>query len=266
MSISGCWHCRSQRAAATASFLRVKPVEGGRIVDWLVQMHRLPGNLMLDHMIASHTVSHQDAARLAGVLVDFYRGAQKSWLTGDQYAGRFASEHEHDKAVLLTASLSLTRAKGVLDQYDAALDQLHGTLLARVRDGHVVDGQGDLRPDHVCLLATPVVIDALEFSDMLRQVDPADELAFFRLECVLQDADWFGAQVQARTLAALKDAVPPALLAFYTASRALLRARQCAAHLLRRGRRSPEKWLLLAHRYLACAGQSLVDCQRLHAP
>ena len=50
--------------------------------------------------------------------------------------------------------------------------------------------------------------------------------------------------------AALEDRPPEPLLAFYTAARAVLRARQALAHLLAPSPRTPEKWLPLAGRYL----------------
>ena len=44
-------------------------------------------------------------------------------------------------------------------------------LLERVAAGRIVDGHGDMRPELVCLLHPPVVIDALEFNPRLRRVD-----------------------------------------------------------------------------------------------
>jgi len=41
----------------------------------------------------------------------------------------------------------------------------------------VVDGHGDLRPEHVHYIPHPVVIDCLEFNRDLRARDSADEIA-----------------------------------------------------------------------------------------
>lgn len=239
---------------------------GGEIVDWLIQMRRLPTDRMLDRMITLGTVAPADIDRLAEVLANFYRCARRSCLSGDQYIARFAMEHERNKAVLLNPRLGLEDAEGLLGRFETALGQQQAALHARAKDGCLVDGQGDLRPEHICLLPTPVVIDALEFSDALRQVDPADELAYLSLECALLDAAWIGEQVRAYTLAALKDAPPPALLSFYTASRALLRARLCSAHMLHGDGRLETKWAPLTRCYLAHARQALSACQRRQAP
>lgn len=53
----------------------------------------------------------------------------------------------------------------------------------RVRTGRIVDGHGDVRPEHVCLEPEPVIIGCLEFNARFREVDPADELSFLAMEC-----------------------------------------------------------------------------------
>ncbi len=46
-----------------------------------------------------------------------------------------------------------------------------------------MEGHGDLRPEHVCLLDRPVVFDGVEFSLPLRCSDVISELAFLAMEC-----------------------------------------------------------------------------------
>jgi uncharacterized protein len=56
-------------------------------------------------------------------------------------------------------------------------------LDARVEAGRIVEGHGDLRPEHVYLLDPPIIMDCLEFNRELRLVDPADELPYLAIEC-----------------------------------------------------------------------------------
>ena len=49
----------------------------------------------------------------------------------------------------------------------------------------IVEGHGDLRPEHVCLTEPIVIFDCLEFNEELRSIDPFDELAFLGMECAL---------------------------------------------------------------------------------
>ncbi len=52
----------------------------------------------------------------------------------------------------------------------------------------MIDGHGDLRPEHICLVEPPAVFDCLEFSEDLRRVDMLDELCFLSMECDLLQA------------------------------------------------------------------------------
>lgn len=228
-----------------------------QVVDWLVQMRRLPADRMLDRMIAQGTVvpAHVDA--LLDVLLEFYRRAPVGSLSADEYVARFVSEQAVNRDVLSRPQFALDEAPRVLDAFDAALAEHAPLLRERVARRRIVDGHGDLRPEHVCLLPKPVVIDALEFSAALRQVDPFDELAFLGLECALAGASWIGPHLLSRAAGELADDVPAELLALYVAARALLRARLSAAHLLDGEVRTPSQWLPRARRYVQRAQQAL---------
>ena len=95
----------------------------------------------------------------------------------------------------------------------------------RVAAGRVVDGHGDLRPEHIYLDGRPVVIDCIEFSDELRTVDIVDDLCFLAMECErLGDGD-FGKLVFTRCEKVCGSSVPESLFAFYRSYRAMVRAK-----------------------------------------
>jgi len=222
----------------------------GRTVDWLVLMRRLPAARMLDRMIASGGATPGQIDALARVLADFYRRAQTAGVTPAEHLARLQREQAVNRQMLLHPTCGLPGAANALDALDTALAQHAPLLMARAAGGHVVDGHGDLRPEHVCLQQPPVVIDALEFNAALRAVDPFDELAFLGLECEMAGAAWIGPRLLTACAAALGNAPPTALLHLYTAYRAQLRARLALAHLLEPQPRTPLKWPPLAQRYL----------------
>src|SRR5690606_7899537 len=98
--------------------------------------------------------------------------------------------------------------------------------------GSIVDGHGDLRPEHVCLTDPIVIFDCLEFNRDLRLVDPYDEMAFLGMECAHLNAPWVGAALIGRASRIMGNTVPRDLLGVYTALHAVLRARLSLAHLL----------------------------------
>jgi aminoglycoside phosphotransferase family enzyme len=126
-------------------------------------------------------------------------------------------------------------------------------LQDRVVQGRVVDGHGDLRPEHICLHDPVAIFDCLEFNAELRQVDPFDELAYLGVECALISAKTLGAEIVDKVAQRLSCEPPRRLVSLYAAWRAMLRARQSVAHLLDDAPREPAKWEPLATRYLNLA-------------
>ena len=237
----------------------------GRTVDWLVSMQRLPAERMLDRVIALGGLRPRDIDALLDVLVPFYRHAPRPALGEDEYLQRLRDELAASRGVLASPRFELLQIHGLLDRMDRAVATHEDMLRARVRGRRIVEGHGDLRPEHVCLIEPPVVIDALEFDVRLREVDPFDELSFLSLECAMAGDAAIGPELLARCAVALDDPPPAALLRLHTAHRALLRARLSVAHLLEADVRTPQKWLPQAGRYLQHAGDALDGLDALEA-
>jgi len=229
----------------------------GRTVDWLVAMRRLPAARMLDRLIGRGELQPSDVDALIDVLVPFYRHTPRSGIGEDDYLGRMRDELAASRSVLDMPRFELPQIHSLLDRMDRAVAKHEDMLRARVRERRIVEGHGDLRPEHVCLIEPPVIIDALEFNARMRDVDPFDELCFLGLECAMAGDAAIGPQLVARCADALDDHPPAELLRLHTAQRALLRARLSVAHLLEADIRTPHKWLPKAERYLRHAGTAL---------
>lgn len=230
------------------------------MLDWLVHMRRLPEERMLDRLIADGRLDAGDIDALVVRLAAFYRSAPRITLAPADYLRRFEREQAINRELLLRPQFDVPGAAEALDRLDAALRRDHAALEARAAAGRLVDGHGDLRPEHVCLLDPPVVIDGLEFNATLRQVDPFDELAFLGMECDVAGAPWIGVRLVDGCAAALGERPAGALLALYAACRAVLRARLAMAHLLDPEPRTPLRWPALAAVYLRHALRSLDRC------
>ena len=227
----------------------------GETVDWLVQMRRLPAARMLDRLLSSGAVGRTDIERLAHRLARFYAATPAEELAPEAYRQRLAARIEDNLDELAIPEF------GVDPEQLARLSRLQlGFLHAheewfdrRVRAGRIVEGHGDLRPEHVCLLDEPVVIDCLEFNRGFRILDIADELGYLALECERLGAP----QVRRWLLDAYSEAsgdVPPErLLHFYQSCRAVLRAKLALLHLRDDGRHPPETWRAAAADYLELA-------------
>jgi aminoglycoside phosphotransferase family enzyme len=131
---------------------------------------------------------------------------------------------------------------------------------ARVNAGRIVEGHGDLRPEHIYLGSPPLVIDCLEFNRALRLLDPLEELATLALECERSGAGWVGRFVHGVYSRECRDIASPSLLAFHTAARGLLRAKLCAWHLRDAAVTEHGRWLASTRQYLTLAERHAARC------
>jgi aminoglycoside phosphotransferase family enzyme len=227
----------------------------GEPVDWLVRMRRLPTNRMLDARLQRGQVEEPEVRPAALHLARFYAAAAPLALAAPEYRDRLERGVRSDLEELGRPEFGLCRSQvSALSGAQLAFLAAHPSLFdRRVEDGRIVEGHGDLRPEHICLAPEPAIIDCLEFSYELRILDPADELAFLVLECErLGDARvgrWFLEAYREIT----GDDPPDALLRFHRVYRALRRATIAVWHLRDPSVSDPERWRERARRYLELA-------------
>lgn len=227
----------------------------GDIVDWLIVMRRLDEAQMLDRAIAERRVSNADLNRLIARLVTFYRHAEHVFVSPQVYFGNWRRTMADDHAVLRQARFDLP--VGLVDHIFHVqrrfLAERRALFNKRVRGHHIVDGHGDLKPEHIWLGRPIRIIDRLEFDLRLRRVDPFDEAAYLSLECERLGAPAVGARIERGLLRALRNGPSEQLFAFYRCRRATLRARLAIAHLAEPDGRTPERWRPMALAYLRLA-------------
>lgn len=250
---------------AGASGWRLVPegrqASGERTIDWLVRMRRLPADGTLSARIDHDAALPDRIDALVRVLGNFYRGAGTVRLSPQDYIAQLRATQAEVRGLLVDPRFGLRGAARALNALDAGMTVHLDALGARAAGGHLVDGHGDLRPEHVFMRphGPPVVIDCLEFNPALRRVDPFDEIAYLGLECELAGAPWIGPRLVAGLGHALGDLPAPGLSTLYAAHRALLRAGLAIAHLLDPVVRAPQRWPLQAQRYVDHALQVLAE-------
>ena len=213
----------------------------GPVVDRVVWMRRLPGERMLDRLVADGVADAGMLGRLARMLADFHAGAP----AGPEVAAHGAPEsllaawrQVLGLAAPLVGGPLPPAAHTILAAFGLAFVTRHDALLrgrqaaSRIREGH-----GDLRAEHVCVIDTPLpaapphaplmpgiyVIDCVEFSQPLRCNDGASEVAFLAMDLGrLGRPDLATAFVDAYVVAS-GDRHLRALLPFYCAYRACVR-------------------------------------------
>lgn len=227
----------------------------GAAIDYLVHMRRLPQQCMFDHVLRQGHAGAQDMQGIAARLTAFFQSLAPVDLDGPAYRERYARKIAACAHELLQPAYGLPAAhvRRLCHRQHNALDRLAARIDRRVGDGLVVEGHGDLRPEHICLAPVPQVIDCLEFSRTLRVLDRADEVAFLALETERLGWPQLGALLIQHYSAIAHDRPAPALLHFYQAHRAIVRAALAVAHLKEAQFRYSPKWAASAMNYLQLA-------------
>lgn len=232
----------------------------GRVIDWLVEMRRLPNERLLDACLRSGAeVTAAEIAAVAARLIAFYRARQADRPNYGLYLRHLRRESDVNTRNLLEMRGHLN---GALDAAFvvrcAAIVGSHVPEIAARDDARlIIEGHGDLRPEHVCLTTPPTVFDRLDFSVEMRMIDIFDEANYLGLECAMLGAPWIGPQVLAAMQAAGFAAPSPGLQLAYGVFRCLTRARLSLDHLRDPKPRTPEKWPAQALAYLARAARML---------
>lgn len=224
-------------------------------VDWLVKMRRLPDELMLDRKIRDGSLTEQEVSKVAAKLADFYRSSLPVELTGDRYREMLRNEiriNHRDLDTVLSETDSEQTSNMIRTQLEF-LDRNAAIFEERVRDGRVVEGHGDLRPEHICLEPEPVIFDCLEFDPELRILDAADELGFLAMQCERLGARWIGLILFDSYMSTTGDAPSERLIWFYKSYRSATWARLAAWRARELGGDGRAKWIERCRDYLELA-------------
>ncbi|MBS0421245.1 MAG: hypothetical protein JSR66_26290 [Proteobacteria bacterium] len=228
---------------------------GQTVVDWLIKMRRLPAARALDVSFrSSGCICSREQRGVIALLSRFYRAAAHRPMPPEGYLRSLSARIARNGKDLTAPDLRVNPLwveQIVRNQQQFVRENL---VLLGARSSHLVDGHGDLRPEHIFLdgpAGVPCAIDCLEFDANLRRLDPAEELAFLMLECKRLGAHGFADQLGTGVLAGLTDAVSPELIHFYMSCQALNRAKVAAWHLRdRRGARRVRHWRARTDSYL----------------
>jgi len=228
---------RLNRPLAPGLYLDVVPItlaDGGvRVggpgapVDYAVRMRRFPQQDLMAARIRAGTINAAQVDALALRLADFHQGAPRA-AVGDGYGtparirrtmeeclSGIADQDGNDDLACRLGSALRGRAQA-----------LGGRFEARLRTGHVRECHGDLHLGNVVVLddeAQP--FDCLEFNAGLRWIDTISDIAFLFMDLIHHGRRDLAYRLLNAYLERGGDYAGLALLPFYAAMRALVRAR-----------------------------------------
>ena len=203
----------------------------GEVVDWAVHMLRLPDAFRADERLAARTLtlSHIDA--LASMLADFHAragsdAATSAWGTLDVIA-RNVQENFDEVDAAKEGLLTPAEAREIEQwQLDFLRDRAR-TFDRRRSSGHIREGHGDLRLEHVYVGSEGelTIIDCIEFSRRFRCADVCADVAFLAMDLAAHGRVDLAERFLARYARAADDYDLYALVDFYEGYRAYVRGK-----------------------------------------
>ncbi len=257
---------RLNRRLAPDIYQAVRPITGdpdhpvlagdGPAIEYAVQMRRFPQSAQLDHMLEQHrlTPGHIDA--IAVFIADFHARADIA-EPGCRYGEPQAvmapvRENFVQIGERLDAPALRTRLDALVAWSEQTGEALTPHLERRKQQGFIRECHGDL---HLRNLAwypdRPLAFDCLEFDPALRWIDVISEVAFLVMDLQSRGEPALAQRFLNRYLERSGDYDGLALLPFYLAYRALVRAKVSLISETRQGDASAHEAFL---RYLDLAG------------
>lgn len=214
---------------------RVRVGGSGDVVEWAVEMVRLPDDATLKARLAADKVTPAQIEALARRLAEFHRAADR----GEHISrfGRFdvvagnARENFAQTAGHVGNTVRPAVYNRLFELTERALADLRELIEERAERGVPCDTHGDLHLSHVYLFPDRpppddlVVIDCIEFAERFRFADPVADLAFLVMDLAYHARRDLARSCADAYFAASGDAEGRRLLPFYVAYRAVVRAK-----------------------------------------
>lgn len=200
-----------------------------RVIEWLVRMHRLPEERMLDRLVARHAVRPKDIKPIAERLIRFFKSAHRSSVI-DRYGApkemqTLLLDNLHECEIFVGRLVSRETYAFLEAAYRQILALYEPLWMRRIREGRIIDGHGDLRCENICMTNPVSIFDCVEFQKAFRYGDMANDLSF-----LLMDLEFRGRKDLARVLVEryrknIADSTLDRVLPVYQCHRSLVRGK-----------------------------------------
>lgn len=228
---------------ATPAGLKIGEQQSGPIVDWVVEMRRLPDEAMYLSRMERDALTVPQVEKLARRVADFHLQARNSNLGDSPRVSRILECGEFEKiATAIRDNIAYAETqvgrivtapvcKRLRDATESALSRFKELLQQRVAERMICDLHGDLHLDHVYLFEDQqppsdlVIVDCIEFNEGFRFIDVIADTAFCAMDFKFRGRRDLAKVFADAYFAASNDEDGRALLPFYTAYRAAVRGK-----------------------------------------
>lgn len=206
----------------------------GPIVDWAVHMRRLPDAWRADTQVRDRALTPKAIDAIAARIARFHEAARSDAETA-RFGGpeSIATNLDENFAQTRDTLLRYLRSEESeeLVRWQTAFLRGHRALFEqRAATGHVRDGHGDLRLEHVYVepSGAVTVLDGIEFNERFRFADVCADVAFLSMDLAAHGRVDLAERLVAKYARASNDFDLYALVDFYQSYRGFVRGKVAA--------------------------------------
>ncbi len=204
------------------------PIVGGtgEPIEFAVAMRRFPQEVLLDRVLERGELRPEHIDGLAEAIADFHGRVAVAPSVGplgspERIWGPVAENFKH-----IAAGIDDGFVGDLSDRARAMFEVQREELARRKGEGFVRECHGDMHLGNMLLLDGRVVVfDGIEFNDDLRWIDVQSEVAFLTMDLECRSRPGFACRLLNAYLERTGDYAGAALLPFYRAYRAMVRAK-----------------------------------------
>ena len=209
----------------------------GDAVVFAVHMVRYAPNATLRALVRDELITFMSIARLAERIAAFHRDGrltpQQARLALPSALAGVLRRNFRGTAAYMPERFPRSVHEGLRRRLWRRLWQSRHAIRRRIAEGRMVNGHGDMRLEHVVRYkGRSVVVDCVEFSPMLRHIDPLSDVAFLSMDLVHYGRSDLADLLEHHYLEETADVDAAQLLPLYRAYRSHVRA---CVHVARAG-------------------------------
>lgn len=156
------------------------------VIDYAVEMVRLPGERMLDQLLEKNAVTPDQVREVAARVASFHEAAERGGEVDDsgdpENLARFALANFEETREAAGTIFHEDLHRKLEEETRRDFEKLIPILRRRAGEGRVVDGHGDLHARNICLSDPMAIYDCIEFNRDFRCSDTALENAFLVMD------------------------------------------------------------------------------------
>ncbi|MBT8480849.1 MAG: AAA family ATPase [Myxococcales bacterium] len=202
----------------------------GTTVEWAVRMRRLAIETRADVLLRDGRLTPARIDTLAAQIAQFHETARCDSETskhGDAQAIRKNVEENFEQTRSAIGDYLTLKEAREIEAWQVQALRDDTPFVARVAEGRVRDGHGDLRLEHVYFESdgSISIIDCIEFNDRFRYADVCADIAFLSMDLAWHGRVDFAERFLARYARESKDYGLYSVVNFYESYRAFVRGK-----------------------------------------